>query len=168
MESNEYEDYTGMTHGRWWAHHKCSSTKYRKAVKVGSSTFAEKKYKLYVKGFRVDGLRYKAFGATGAQLVGVSSAAKKRATSLVIPATVTYKGNTYKVVSIGAAAFAKAKAKTLVLETPSLKTARITGCLTNSKVKTIRLSNAARRKKTTYKKAFTKENTGAKKAPKIK
>ena len=167
MASNEYEGYSGLTHGRWWAHYKCTSTKYRPAVKVGSTTFAENKYKLYVSGFTVAGLKYKAFGVSGAQLVGVVSAAKKRAAGLVIPVTVTYKGITYKVVGIAPSTFAKARAKTLALETPSLTAARIKDCLTDSKVKTIKLRNAATRRRVAYTKAWTKKNTGAAGALKI-
>ena len=160
MASNEYEDYEGMSHGRWWAHYKCSSKTYRSAVSTSSTTFAENKYKLYVSGFTVGGIKYKRYGVSGVQVASVATA-KKRAAGLVIPATVTYKGTTYKVVGIAPSAFAQARAKTLAIETPSLTAARIKGCLTGSKVKTIKLKNAAARKKTAYKKAFTIKNTGA-------
>ena len=166
MKSDSYKGYEGLGHGRWWSHNKSSSTKYYNAVDSGD-TFADHKWKLYIKGFTVNGIKYKRYGVAGARVAGLS-AAKKKVAGVVIPATVTYKGATYKIVGIAPSAFANAKAKTLAIETPSLSAARIKNCLTGSKVKTIKLRNAAVRKKAAYKKAFTVKNTGATKAPAIR
>lgn len=155
------DGYSDDGHGRWWAQHTCTSKKYLKDADM-TDRFVKNhnKYKLYTKGFKAGGLKYKLVGPKKAVLVGVTGSKNKRAKTLTLPATVTYKKASYKVVGIGSSALAKAKCKTLVVASGSLSKARLKGSLLGSKVKTVRLSGAAARKKSTYKKYFKKSVCG--------
>lgn len=158
----------GDGHTKWWAHHKSTSKTYYKYADTINTVFAEKKYKLYISGFSVSGLKYKVIGDKKVQLVSVTGTAQKKASSISIPNTIKYKGVTYKVASIGLSALKNAKkATTLLVSTKYLSKARVKGCLIGSKVKKVRLMSVARKKKTLYKKYFAKSNVGSKKLVKV-
>lgn len=156
------DGYTSTNHSRWWAHHKCTSTTYFNPgdPKSKSTVFAENKYKLYVSGFKVAGLKYQVCGTNKVRLVSVASASQKAKSQLSIPATVTYKKVTYKVVGIGPSALKNAKAKTLSIASRTLTKAQVKNSLLDSQVKKIKLTGAATRKKATYKKYFTQSHCG--------
>ena len=104
-------------------------------------------------------------GTGTVRVSGVTTKGKK-ATSLTIPAKISYKGISLKVSGIGKKAFAlAAKAKTIIVKSTSLTKARVAGSLTGSKVTKVAVrvssassSNAKYAKK--YKPYFTKANCG--------
>ncbi|MDO4869806.1 MAG: hypothetical protein Q4A65_05970 [Bacillota bacterium] len=91
----------------------------------------------------------------------------KDAKTVTLPATVVMSDNrVYKVVGISADAFANSKAKTLTVKTKLLTKESVTGSLTGSKVKTVKVKvgkkSVNKKFVTTYKKIFAKANSGKK------
>lgn len=90
----------------------------------------------------------------------------KNAKSVVIPATIKYKGKTYSVNKIQAKAFKKSKATKVTIKTKKLTKKTVRNALKGSKVKTIKVKVGKKKinkkfaKK--YKKIFTKKNCGKK------
>ena len=149
--------------GGWWAHHKCNDATYVEKAAVNGSFKKEcNNYKLYINGFTVDGLKYKACGSGKVKLAGVSSAAKKKAKSLAVPASVSYKNKRYSVAGIGASALAGSKAKTISIASSGFSASRVKNSLVGSNVSKVKLTGAAVKKKAAYKKYFAKGNCGKK------
>ena len=142
------------------------------------------------KTYTVDGQNYQVTKAASGSTVGTVTFTKaKNAKKITVPDTVKLAdGKTYNVTAVGAKAFtakkirtvtvganvsklakkafAKSKAKKLILKTKSLKKASVKGSLKSSKVKKIQVKVGTRKvnkkyvKK--YKKIFTKKNAGKK------
>ena len=149
--------------GGWWAHHKCTSNKYKSMRNNLNSENWEKHcndYKLYTKGFKVKGLKYKACGTKKVMLVSVASSSKRKAKTLEIPATIKRKKVKYKVVGISASAFASAGAITLKVASAKFSASRVKNSLLDSRVKTIKLVSSAKKKKAAYVKYFSPANSG--------
>ena len=149
--------------GGWWAHHKCTSNKYKGMRNNQNRENWEKycnDYKLYTKGFKVKGLKFKACGTKKVKLVAVASSSKRKAKTLEIPAKIKRKKVKYKVVSIGAGAFAGTGAKTLKVTSTKFSAARVKDSLRGSRVKTIKLVGSAKKKKSAYVKYFKRANSG--------
>ena len=155
------DGYTPNGHGRWWSQHTCGSKKYHKN---GDTSFVANHnvYKLYSNGFKVAGLKYKLVSSKKCVLAKVTASAKRRSKTITLPARVTYKGKTYKVVGIASGALGSAKAKTLVVESGALASARVKGSLEGCKVKKVRLAGAAKAKRSKYKKYFAETSCGRK------
>lgn len=153
------------SHSGWWAHYKCTSTKYAKMRLYNYKNRFEKHcndYKLYTKGFKSKGLKYKACGSKKVKLASVSSKALLKKKTISIPATVTHKGVKYKVVGIAPNALANAKAKVLKISSAKFSKARVKNSLAESSVSTIKLVGSAKKKKLAYTKYFAQSNSGKK------
>ena len=147
-----------------------------------------------VKGkiYTVNGKKYKVTKVAKGKTAGTVTFVKgKKVKSLLVPATVKIKGDTYKVTAIGARAFTYKKIRTVtigknvkkisknafrssgvtkvIIKTKLLTKTRVKGSLKSSKVKTI-LVRITKKKATKtnrtyvkkYKKIFTKKNAGRK------
>ena len=98
---------------------------------------------------------YKVTSATAASYIKPASTSTKAVT---VASSVTIYGKSYKVTSIGAKAFAKAKKlKKLTITSTNLTKAGVKNSLKSSKVTTVKVP---KKKYSTYKKYFTKSNCG--------
>lgn len=145
------------------------NSKCRKAVSEGTT-------------FSSGGLKYKV--TSKGSSVKVTAASSKTKTSYSVPSEVWYRGYSYKVTKVDSQAFKGCyKAKSLTvgsnvktigksafsgcgkLRTLTVKSAKLTKgsvkrSLKGSKVTTVKLSGSATTKKSAYKKAFAKSNSG--------
>ncbi|MDO4401078.1 MAG: hypothetical protein Q4D27_09055 [Coriobacteriia bacterium] len=99
----------------------------------------------------------------GHKVKAVKCASKGKAT-LTLPKQAAYRGHAYKITGIDAKAFAGAKAKTLVVKTPSLTKAGLKKALSKSKVKKVQVKSANVKQSVfgKYQKWFAKSNSGKK------
>ena len=166
MNNDSVDPNTYLTihsHRGWTCHHKCTNTQYDANIVCGKGgSFADNcsAYKNIVRTFTKAGLKFSVTDVKKVSLAGVPSTKKRKATKLSVPASVTYKGVTYDVGGITSKALAKSKAKTLKVSTAKLTKSGVKNSLTNTKVKKVKLLNAAKKKKSAYKTYFKKANSG--------
>ena len=149
----------------WSCHHKCSNRKFDDNSVAGAGGTLRrycKDYRKIVRSFNKEGLQYEVIGYQKAKVKGVATKANRAASSLTIPVRASYKGVQYKVSGIAPKSFSKANAKTLNVESPYFSKASVRDSLKDSKVKTIKLLQAAKKKRAAYKKYFAKANSGKK------
>ena len=145
------------THKGWVAHYRCTSDKFEEdAYLDGAFEKQCNSWKTAVRAFNSGGLRYTVTGYKKASVARVN-ASKQSASSLTVPATVTYKKVTYAVTGIKAKTFAKAKAKTVYIKTTKLSKARVANSLAGSKVKYVKVPKKYLK---AYKSYFAKANSG--------
>ena len=168
MSRDTVDPDTGITidsHKGWTAHYKCTNTKYdspKVSGAKGSFNDECKAYKSIVRSFKRAGLKYKVSGVKKVRVAAVSTKQLRQAKSIAIPATVTYKGVKYAVIGISAKAFANSNARTLKVSSAKFTATKVKNSLVDSKVKKIKLLDAAKKKKAAYKKYFKKSNSGKK------
>lgn len=163
LQSDAYMKKDDHGKGTWECNRTCTSDRFDgyNFYKIGYFVDHCKDYKKYPASFSKGYLKYKVTGIKKVSVKALTSKGKNKKT-LTIPATVTYKGKTYKVTGIKSKAFAKAKVKTLKVATAKFSAKRVKGSLTGSKVKTVKLTGSAKAKKSAYKTYFKKANAGKK------
>ena len=145
-------------HAGWWAHHRCTNNAFENSVGYyGDFSKHCNDYKKIVRTFTKGGLKYQVTAAKKVFVYGVAKSLRSKKT-LTIPAKIKYKKVTYSVIGISTGAFAKAKAKVLVVKTSKLSKARTKNCLVGSKVKTVRVPKG---KLKAYRKLFASSNSGS-------
>ena len=111
--------------------------------------------------FKCGCFTYKVLRSHKVHVVRCNTKSKK---TLTVPKTAAYRGHSYKVTGFDASVLSGAKAKTLIVKSPSLTKAGVKGSLGNSKVKKVLVAKSSV-SKATYKKYrayFKKANSGKK------